>query len=389
MNLINLRGGMATTVFVAAIGSGYALPDVLICAAASTSITAGQFTDPQAKLQATGRFGNVDIFNASSGTPTLSQLQAYDAVIVWSNVNFSSASALGDVLADYVDAGGGVVLAVFANSTTTVNRYLTGRWQIGNYNVIPPALGTTSGSSSLGSTLDPGHPLMEGVNSLSATTASRPTSLALNSGCKVVSTWADGKFLTATHPLQNRCDIGLYPPSNAVSAGFWNQATDGASVLANALRWAASVRVNPSSINVMAGTQFGGSVASLAQSDNDKLSIINDEFDSNTEVEFEAMVPTGTYGTILYMIAEVAATRTDLLVFVDHFHHDSQSWINWGSGLATLSDKRMWVKVNSSGNISGLGTVKSRIRFTPTADLDAADGWSESIDEFGWVINRD
>lgn len=383
-----LKVGAVTGALMSIGGLASALPDVLICAAASNTLTAGQFTDPQAKLQATGRFGTVDLFNASTATPTLAQLQAYDAVIVWSNVNFSSASGLGDVLADYVDAGGGVVLAVFANSTTTANRYLTGRWQTGTYNVIPPALGTTSGASSLGSTLDPGHPLMEGVASLSATTASRPTSLALNAGCKIVSTWADGKFLTATHPLQNRCDIGLYPPSSAVSAGFWNQATNGAEVLANSLMWASSVRVNPASINVLAGTQFGGSVASLAQSDNDKVAIINDEFDSNTVVEFDAMVPTGTYGTILYMIAEVAATRTDLLVFVDHFHHDSQSWINWGSGFSTLTDKRMWVKVNSTGNVSGLGNVKSRIRITPTADLDAADGWSESIDEFGWVINR-
>lgn len=369
-------------------GHATALPDVLICAAASSTLTAGQFTDPQAKLQATGRFGTVDLFNASTATPTLAQLQAYDAVIVWSNVNFSSSSALGDVLADYVDAGGGVVLAVFANSTTTVNRYLTGRWQSGNYNVIPPALGTTSGSSSLGSTLDPGHPLMEGVNTLSATTASRPTSLALNSGCKIVSTWADGKFLTATHPLQNRCDIGLYPPSSAVSAGFWNQATDGAAVLANALTWASSVRVDPSSVAVLGGTPLGGSVASLAQSDNNKYSLINDEFDSDGVLVLDGSAPAGSYGS-MYIIAETAATRTDILVFVDAYSFNQSNWSNVSGGFATLADSRKWIKIASGSNYVGmLGNVSARIRFTPTSDVDAADGWSQSIDEFGWVINR-
>ena len=46
-------------------------------------------------------------------TPTLDYLKQFDSILVWTNYYPQSASALGDVLADYVDAGGLVVRATF------------------------------------------------------------------------------------------------------------------------------------------------------------------------------------------------------------------------------------------------------------------------------------
>jgi len=46
-------------------------------------------------------------------TPSLAELMAYDAIFVWGSASLSG-DLFGDVLADYVDAGGGVVIAVFA-----------------------------------------------------------------------------------------------------------------------------------------------------------------------------------------------------------------------------------------------------------------------------------
>lgn len=89
------------------VAAGLAQPRVAIVAAAATSGADARFTDPQAKLTGTGLFSAVDIITANTTTPSLATLQNYGAVLVWSNVNFASASALGDVLADYVDAGGG------------------------------------------------------------------------------------------------------------------------------------------------------------------------------------------------------------------------------------------------------------------------------------------
>ncbi|HET9300326.1 MAG TPA: choice-of-anchor D domain-containing protein, partial [Candidatus Polarisedimenticolaceae bacterium] len=53
---------------------------------------------------------DVDVFDARAGTPTLDQLRPYRAVLLADEIPFASPVALGNVLADYVDAGGGVVL---------------------------------------------------------------------------------------------------------------------------------------------------------------------------------------------------------------------------------------------------------------------------------------
>lgn len=102
-------------------------PDVAIVAAATSSSTDCRFTDPQSLLMATGSFSSVSIFNANTGTPTLQDLMQYDAVITWSNSAYADSVALGNVLADYVDAGGGVVVAVFANAITGAASRLQGR----------------------------------------------------------------------------------------------------------------------------------------------------------------------------------------------------------------------------------------------------------------------
>jgi len=211
-------------------------PDVAIVAAASSSLSDPRYTDPQSKLMGTGKFNSVTIVDCVTRTPTLAELLNYDAVITWSNVNYFNNVALGDVLADYVDAGGGVVVAVYANSTTTANRYLAGRWITGGYEVIPSRSGTTTGQQFLGQILVPGHPIMEGVNTFDGGTSSaRPTTTEVTPGSTKIALWTDGKTLVAVGANPHRVDLGMYPPSNAVSSGFWNQNTDGAILMANAL----------------------------------------------------------------------------------------------------------------------------------------------------------
>ncbi|HEX2837769.1 MAG TPA: hypothetical protein VHN77_06535 [Phycisphaerales bacterium] len=237
---------MATTIrsFVLALGVvsaaatvGFAQPDVAIVAAAGSTATAVQFTDVQAKLMGTGEFASVTIINAGAVTPSLTELQAYDAVMTWSNLTYQSADGLGDVLADYVDAGGGVVVAVFATSTTTVNRSLGGRFRSGGYEIIVTQGGNTGGAASLGDVLVPTHPTMEGVTTfIGGTTASRPTNTNVTAHGYKVALWNDGKTLiAASTQYANRIDLGMYPPSRDALVSSWDPATDGARIMANAL----------------------------------------------------------------------------------------------------------------------------------------------------------
>jgi hypothetical protein len=67
----------------------------------------------QSKLMATGLFTTVDIFDATAATPALADLTPFDAVLAWTDDPAFDRVALGNVLADYVDAGHGLVLGDF------------------------------------------------------------------------------------------------------------------------------------------------------------------------------------------------------------------------------------------------------------------------------------
>ena len=96
-------------------------PKVAVLCADSTG------TDIKAKLDSTGLFSQVDIISSlHEEIPTLFVLKQYNAVIIYSNAyDIINPTELGDVLADYVDAGGGVVLAAFtfvdANGTIGID----------------------------------------------------------------------------------------------------------------------------------------------------------------------------------------------------------------------------------------------------------------------------
>jgi len=221
-------------------GLGFAQVRVALCGAAQTTNTACQWTDVQTRLLATSQFATVDIINVTTtggGTPTLAQLLNYDALLCWTNTSPANNQTWGDVLADYVDAGGGVVVAVFANSINNTTMYIGGRWQSG-YEVISDRSGTTTGASGLGTVLDPNHPVMAGVTAFtSGTTGGRPTGTALEVGATLIAQWADGKVLVAEGANAQRIDLGFYPPNATCNAYGWTVGGD--QLMTNALLYVA------------------------------------------------------------------------------------------------------------------------------------------------------
>ena len=126
----------------------------------------------------------VDLFDAFSGTPDLALLQQYDIVYAFSNNAWNNAVAMGDVLADYEDGGGVVVVSTFAWD----NRggwLLAGRWVTGGYSPLSIVLMTDK----IANITDPGHPLMQGVSSLGAHFRNGVT---LTAGAASVAVWTDG-----------------------------------------------------------------------------------------------------------------------------------------------------------------------------------------------------
>ncbi|NIA14118.1 MAG: S8 family serine peptidase [Nitrospiraceae bacterium] len=202
--------------------------------------------DVQTKLLETGQFSGVSTFDTAVITPTLPELLAFDAVLVYSNHPHADATALGNVLADYADAGGGVVCAMLelGSATWGADYVLGGRWGAGGYALMQrdsAILYTTQ--EGLGAINDPGHAILAGVTSFDGGAASlRPATTTVFPNVNLLAEWSDGHPLVAVRSKLGimRADIGFFPVSDDASPGLglWNPATDGARLLANAMTWA-------------------------------------------------------------------------------------------------------------------------------------------------------
>ncbi|MEW6470573.1 MAG: GEVED domain-containing protein, partial [Bacteroidota bacterium] len=191
--------------------------------------------DVQSKLMATGKFNLVDILDARFSTPTLAQLQAYDAILVWSDWSFNNATLLGNRVADYLDGGGGVVVAMGALANWG---QLLGRFDTDDYWCIDPSPDIWGPTTTLGTVFSPGHPVMAGVSSFNGGTGSwRPSTFAVNPAATRIADWSDGHPLVAVRTINGsrRVDLGMWPVSNDAYSGSWLPSTDGAKLMANAL----------------------------------------------------------------------------------------------------------------------------------------------------------
>ncbi len=216
--------------------------------------------DVQTKLTGTGLLsGPIDIFDARVGTPTLSKLQGYDAVLVFSDAGFNNSTTLGNNLADYVDGGGGVVVMTFANASVP----LGGRWATQNYDPIEPLSQSQNTPLILGTIYDPMHPVLTNVNSFSGGSSSYHGTGSLNSGAIRIADWSNGRPLIAEFNKFSGSVVSLnfYAPSSDARSDFWNASTDGDILMANALNYTAgnfnvSVVPVPSSIALFGSGAF-------------------------------------------------------------------------------------------------------------------------------------
>ncbi len=250
-------------------------PAVAIVAAAATDPTHCDFMDVQSYLLATGQFSAVDLVDCVTQTPTAQDLAPYAAILTWSNSSYEDNVALGDLFADYVDGGGGVVVATFANTTASADRFLGGRWLSGSYEVIVTQQGTWANQGGIGEVADPAHPAMHGVQTLYADFGICPhPSTPLAPGATRIASWPDGAALVVEGARPNRIDLGLFPPSSQCRWEYWESAGDGDTLVANSLLYVAGdygpgasyCQANPNSTGEAGRTWATGS-AQVAQND--------------------------------------------------------------------------------------------------------------------------
>eukprot|EP01111_Echinosteliopsis_oligospora_P013767 TRINITY_DN501_c0_g1_i2.p1 TRINITY_DN501_c0_g1~~TRINITY_DN501_c0_g1_i2.p1 ORF type:complete len:328 (-),score=75.59 TRINITY_DN501_c0_g1_i2:426-1409(-) len=152
--------------------------------------------DITGKLRAAGLV-NIEPIYAQKRIPTLAELQRYAGVLVYSynSSAFLDGGLMGDVLADYVDNGGGVVISVFTNCNNLRNGFIKGRFLEGNYHPIMPARQhDTNGKRplTLGRIHEPMHNIMNNVKSLDGGKSSFFCPGALQPEAKLVADWSNG-----------------------------------------------------------------------------------------------------------------------------------------------------------------------------------------------------
>ena len=193
------------------------------------------------KLQATGQFTSVTGVLVNNTTPSVSSMMQYDAVLVYSDgVGFQNPTQMGNNLADYVDAGGGVVIGVFSFHSSSGPITVQGRLRTGNY--VPFNFsGQSGGSMTLVADL-PSHPILDGVSYLHNGSSGYHHTVSTVSGATQVAHWSNSRPMVSEwvpHGGGGVVGINMFPPSSGARSDFWNQSGDGGILMANALSFVA------------------------------------------------------------------------------------------------------------------------------------------------------
>jgi N-acetylneuraminic acid mutarotase len=190
---------------------------------------AGPPSDIQNQILAEPGVTACDLFDAFSGTPTLAQLQQYNIVYAFSNNGWNNAVAMGNVLADYEDGGGVVVVSTFAFDNRG-SWLLQGRWVTDGYTPYN-STSTINFSTNTANITNPGHPLMQGVTNL---TAFYRNGVTLTAGAASVAVWTDGPPAVAYQTHNGHTAVGMNAYLGFVAqpiTGQWGR------TIVNAGRW--------------------------------------------------------------------------------------------------------------------------------------------------------
>ncbi|MDP8207086.1 MAG: carboxypeptidase-like regulatory domain-containing protein, partial [Candidatus Electryonea clarkiae] len=164
-------------------------------------------------------------FDARTGTPTLEALQEWDVVITYANNGYNDRPAMGNVLAEYVEEGGAVILTLFAFYS---GWEITGSFSTDGYFPITPA-GADFGLGAMDE-YDEDHPIMTDVGDVSGYYRG---SGALTEGSEEVATYANGSVFVATKEIDGAMVIAI---NDFVKGEMWTGDMD--LVLANAIIFA-------------------------------------------------------------------------------------------------------------------------------------------------------
>ncbi|MEA3443293.1 MAG: hypothetical protein U9R19_01055 [Bacteroidota bacterium] len=196
--------------------------------------TSGEST-VETGLVNTGKFIYDDIdYISNPGTLVLADLSPYDAILVWGNNIFPNPQQLGDVLKEYVDNGGGVIISTYSLSTNWAIQ--GGIIDPGYCPFLPGNTQNVSGTLDISSLTDPNHPVFNNLTSnFTYWYNSNYSNPALNTGGVLLASDTQGNKVVAENQDGNVVGIVMYPYNQA---NYGN--TDAMLMYANALYYVGS-----------------------------------------------------------------------------------------------------------------------------------------------------
>jgi hypothetical protein len=171
----------------------------------------------EAQLVATGLYdaADIDILEMTNPPPAVETFQAYDCVYVWTNFPPPSPVAQGDRLREYVDLGGGVILATFAYSPTSRPWQMQGGIMDPGYS---PLVNSDMALSAFPRSIDfttalLGHPMLDGVTDFTYGGNSNYTEVSLDPGAELVGSDDFGVPLLALSASGAVAGVNVFPGS--------------------------------------------------------------------------------------------------------------------------------------------------------------------------------
>lgn len=306
-----------------------------------------RLADVSKKVVLTGLVDTADEYNIYTGAlPTLSQLQAYDAVLVWGGTNLWSSQVsidLGDLLADYVDGGGGVVVATFALGSNGGYWMPQGRFAGDYYQCIIPAQNQVSGQATLGTVHQPFHPIMQGVYTFDGGSSSYRIDTTSHPEANLIAEWSDREPLIATRDLgvARRADLNLYPPSSDVRSDFWQVGTDGDMIMANALDWVSNAP-DPFTLAITPDPLLGGMPADF--------SITNGDPNTLTYLVYSLAGPGSTFVPQLNVTLDLANPR----LTTSPAYTDQYGALTWNLNTPNVQGINVWFQSLQYGQVTNV-----------------------------------
>jgi hypothetical protein len=170
----------------------------------------------------------------ADGTLTAGFLSKFNTVLLFiDGADFSIEANAAALLQDYVNHGGGVVISTFWGQEGQVPGGINGT----GYNPLTHGVQDPYNAASLGEVFDPKHPIMNGVQELSAQEYRGDYAPGLDAGAHLIANWSDGRPLVAVNAMENVAAVTLFPaydihPEEGVTGDF-------ARLFANALDFVA------------------------------------------------------------------------------------------------------------------------------------------------------